>query len=99
MTSTGPRSLTDWLRSRADEELAELLRARPDLAIPAPGDVGTLANRAGIPFSVRRALEELDAFTLTVLSGLALAADRTGPVARAELAAAVPGAPPAALKA
>ncbi|MEN3359854.1 MAG: hypothetical protein V7637_3836, partial [Mycobacteriales bacterium] len=98
MSTSGPRSLTDWLRSRTDEELAELLRARPDLAIPAPGDVGTLANRAGIAFSVRRALEELDAFTLTVLSGLALAADR-GPIPRGQLAAVVPGAPPAALAA
>ena len=37
-------SLTDWLRSRTDADLAELLRRRPDRALPAPADLPTLAE-------------------------------------------------------
>jgi hypothetical protein len=98
MSTSGPRSLSDWLRTRSDEQLAELLRARPDLAIPAPGDIGTLANRAGVRFSVQRALEELDAFTLAVLHGVALTAEH-GPVPLARLGALLPGTPAGAVAA
>ena len=48
-------SLTDWLRSRTDAELAELLRRRPDLALPAPADLPTLASRLSVRTSVQRA--------------------------------------------
>src|SRR5215207_7219948 len=75
MTPTGPRSLAEWLRAQPDEALAELLRTRPDLAVPAAGDVGALANRAGVRFSVLRALEDLDAWTLQVLDAVVLATE------------------------
>src|SRR5215218_997821 len=78
MSAGGPRSLTEWLRALPDEALAGLLRARPDLAVPAPGDVTTLANRAGVRFSVLRALEDLDAWTLQVLDAVLLAGDGVG---------------------
>ncbi|WP_369266748.1 hypothetical protein, partial [Streptomyces harbinensis] len=61
-----PRTLAEELRSRGDEELTALLRARADLLSPLPGDVSQLATRAGTRASVVRALERLDVFTLQV---------------------------------
>lgn len=81
MSTSSPRSLAEWLRAQPDEALAELLRARPDLGVPAAGDLGALANRAGVRFSVLRALEDLDAWALQVLDAVLLATD-AGPAAR-----------------
>src|SRR5215475_540443 len=78
-------SLSDSLRRRTDEELAELLRRRPDLALPAPADFATLANRLGVRASVQRAIDGLDAVRLATLEALVL----TGDVA--EAAALLPG--------
>jgi Helicase conserved C-terminal domain/WYL domain len=79
MTESRARSLADWLRAQPDEALADLLRARPDLAVPAAGDLGALANRAGVRFSVLRALEDLDAWTLQVLDAALLATETLPP--------------------
>jgi hypothetical protein len=68
-------TLTDWLRGRSDAELAELLRRRPDLALPAPADLPTLAGRLGVRTSVQRAVDGLNAFVLRVLEALVLTAD------------------------
>jgi hypothetical protein len=65
-----PRSLADELRGWPDDRLARLLQARPDLATPIPPDLGVLTARAGVRLSVLRALENVDAFTLTLLEGL-----------------------------
>ncbi|WP_328538132.1 helicase C-terminal domain-containing protein [Streptomyces sp. NBC_00344] len=73
--STPPRTLAEALRLRDDASLTGLLRARPDLLTPVPGDIGALATRAGTRASVVRALEHLDRFTLQTAEALAVAPD------------------------
>ncbi|MFH8609206.1 helicase-associated domain-containing protein [Streptomyces sp. NPDC018029] len=70
-----PRSLAEALRSREDGALADLLRYRPDLLNPVPGDLTQLATRAGTRASVVRALERLDRFAQQVAEALAVASD------------------------
>ncbi|WP_254706571.1 helicase-associated domain-containing protein, partial [Streptomyces lunaelactis] len=72
---SSPRTLAEALRARGDEELAALLRARPDLLNPVPNDLSQLAARAGTRASVVRALERLDRFTLQTAEALAVAPD------------------------
>ena len=69
---SAPRTLAEDLRARADDALGELLRVRPDLLSPVPGDLTQLATRAGTRASVARALERLDQFTLQTAQALAL---------------------------
>lgn len=71
------RSLTEDLRRRSDDVLADLLIRRPDLARPAPGDLTTLVARATTPASVRRALEGLTSAHLATLEATLVAAPAT----------------------
>ncbi|MGA5100943.1 helicase-associated domain-containing protein [Streptomyces lavendulocolor] len=73
--TAAPRTLAEALRARGDEGLAALLRARPDLLVPVPGDLTQLATRAGTRASVVRALERLDRFALQTAEALAVAPD------------------------
>ncbi|GAA0449913.1 helicase-associated domain-containing protein [Streptomyces sp. NPDC046215] len=74
-TGSGPRTLAEELRGRPDDALVALLRARPDLLNPVPGDLTQLATRAGTRASVVRALERLDRFALQTAEALAVAPD------------------------
>ncbi|GAA0413493.1 helicase-associated domain-containing protein [Streptomyces luteireticuli] len=73
--SAAPRTLAEELRSRPDDALAGLLRARPDLLNPVPGDLTQLATRAATRASVVRALDRLDRFALQTAEALAVAPD------------------------
>jgi hypothetical protein len=75
----GPRSLADALRALADDDLAALLRARPDLGVPVPPDLASLAARAASRVSVQRALDGLDTPALQVLDVLAVLPEPTTP--------------------
>ncbi len=77
-------SLADYLRSQPDEELAVVLRARPDLASPAPESIQALAARAQSRLSTARALEGLDRFTLEILDGLRALGDSASVATLAE---------------
>ncbi|MER6301956.1 helicase C-terminal domain-containing protein [Kitasatospora sp. NPDC001539] len=77
-SATGPRTLAEELRARPDDALAALLRSRPDLLNPVPGDLTQLSARLSSRASALRALERLDRFTLQVAEALATAPDGTG---------------------
>ncbi len=57
----------------SDDELAELLRQRPDVAVPPPADFEVLANRLSSRHSVSRVAERVDTFVLEVLEALVVA--------------------------
>jgi hypothetical protein len=77
-----PRSLADDLRGRDDDALADLLARRPDLAVPLPPDLTSLAAAAAGRLSVQRAVDGLDTPTLQVLEVLAALPE---PVSSAEV--------------
>lgn len=59
--SAQPKTLADDLRSRTDEEVAAVLRARPDLLHPIPSDMRALTTRAATSPSIARYLDTVDA--------------------------------------
>lgn len=71
----GMSVLADDLRRRSDDELVRLLRARPDLATPAPSSVLALAARAATRPSVERALAVLDRHHLDVAEAVVALTD------------------------
>lgn len=73
--TSAPRSLADDLRSRSDDDLRALLRLRPDLVTPVPGDITALAARATTRPSVARAIDRLDQFALHTVEALAIATE------------------------
>lgn len=75
----------DWLRGLDDAALYELLRARPDLVVPAPASLDALARRLDTPTSVWRALETIDRFAQQVLQGLVVLGADHEPVTPAVL--------------
>ncbi|MGU3432241.1 helicase-associated domain-containing protein [Actinomycetes bacterium M1A6_2h] len=81
----GVLTLTDWMSSRTDEQLTEMLRLRPDLTVPPPATLDVLAGRSQQRASVLRAAEDLDTLALTVLEFLALERADENPVPRSRL--------------
>ncbi len=90
MSASAPRTLADQLRSWSDARLAALLRARPDLASPAPQDSSQLASRAGIRASVLRALDQLTRLELVVLDAAVVLGGRTSMEALVDVVHAAP---------
>lgn len=88
-----------WLRTRTPEQLIALLRARPDLTVPAPTDLAVLARRMVIPTSIYRALEQVTAAERSTLTAVAVADERHTGVTLADLARWAPDAPPEELAA
>ena len=78
-------STLDWLRSRDDAALAALLRARPDLTVPAPTDLSVLGRRLDSPPSVWRTLESLNRFAVQVVESVVLLQGKTHGVTAREV--------------
>ncbi|MGW5073231.1 helicase-associated domain-containing protein [Rhodococcus sp. NPDC004095] len=99
MTETDPAAVTDslatWLSTRSDRELAELLRLRPDLAVPPPANLSVLASRAEQRASVLRVADDLSVLELTLIGLLARDGAAESGVRRDQLADAVAGRAPA----
>lgn len=66
------RSLADFLRSRSDEEMIRLLAARPDLVMPVPSDIASLAVRASSAPSLARAVDGLNKWQYQILEACAV---------------------------
>ncbi|MGO1318105.1 MAG: helicase-associated domain-containing protein, partial [Cellulomonadaceae bacterium] len=93
-------SYIDSMRERTDAELVHLMLARPDLAVPRPGSLLSLAARATNRASLERALAGLDAFTLQVLETIVALTPVPGErVDAARVTAAITGAPRVAVDA
>ncbi len=69
--SGSPSTLTDMLRSFSNNELVDLLLARPDLASPTLRSLSDLAARATTRHSVASAVDSLNAFELEVAREIA----------------------------
>ena len=74
-------SLADDLALRSDDELFELLSARPDLASPPPAGTGVLASRALAAASSALVGEDLDLLDVAVLEAIiGLGTGSSGPI-------------------
>ncbi|HEX2805881.1 MAG TPA: hypothetical protein VHN80_06895, partial [Kineosporiaceae bacterium] len=75
-----PRSLAEALRALPDADLVFLLRERPDLGVPLPPDLTSLAARAASRASVQRVLDGLTSPELQVVEVLAVLPEPASPV-------------------
>ncbi|MBE1875216.1 helicase-associated domain-containing protein [Myceligenerans pegani] len=68
--ASATRQFAEDLRQRSDTALVALLRARGDLAVPAPATLRSLAARASSHTSLERALAQVDALVLQVVEAV-----------------------------
>lgn len=87
--SASSRSLADAIRAFDAQQLAVLLRARPDLTQPRPLDLSELIERLSARASTLRALDRLDAWHLLVAQAVAAWEGGGDPVDDKQLAAAM----------
>ncbi|QNE89146.1 helicase-associated domain-containing protein [Corynebacterium incognita] len=84
-TSPASVKFRNWLGQRNNEELAAILRHRPDVVSPLPPGIAPLAVRLQLRTSVSRALRTLNATELAVLEAAAALGAELRPVAAAEI--------------
>ncbi|SDS36607.1 helicase-associated domain-containing protein [Microlunatus soli] len=69
------RTLSESLRTLDQDQLAELLRLRPDLRYPLPRHIAELVSQATTSTSVNRAIDRLNGWQLAVVETLAVLDD------------------------
>jgi len=79
-----------WLSSLDDHELANLLRARPDVVLPLPPGITPLAARLQLRASVGRAARSLTALELATLEAAANLGGELRPVSATDVVNEVP---------
>ncbi|WPF66730.1 MULTISPECIES: helicase-associated domain-containing protein [unclassified Corynebacterium] len=82
-----PLSYQTWLQARTPQQLAALLRLRPDTALPVPPTVASLATRLRIRSSVARVLRRLTAAELSAAEAAADLGAEFQPVERGRILA------------
>ena len=85
ITRSPAELVEQWLHSRTNQQLATVLQARSDIAIPQPHDLHTLAHRLLLPASLARAIEQRNATELAILEALLAAGAHTQPVSRKDV--------------
>ncbi len=97
VTSTGPKlghimkkdsptpTLKGWLAHLDDTQLAQILRNRPDTALPLPPGLGSLTARLQLRASIQRAIHKLTALELAVLEAAANAGAELNPITAPEV--------------
>ncbi len=82
--------LSEWLAATDDATVAALLQARPDVTAPPPSTFEVLAARLALPQTATREAARLDLPTATTLLAAEAAGAFPGPVALADIDAALP---------
>lgn len=85
ITHSPAELVEQWLHSRTNQQLATVLQARTDIAIPQPHDLHTLAHRLQLPASLARAIEQRNTTELAILEALLAAGAHTQPVSRKDV--------------
>lgn len=85
ITRSPAELVEQWLHSRTNQQLATVLQARSDIAIPQPHDLHTLAHRLLLPASLARAIEQRNTTELAILEALLATGAHTQPVSRKDV--------------